>query len=342
MKGSVVVTGGGTGGHLKVADAFIEELHKRRVKVIFIGSLNGQDKAWFENDKRLKKAIFLNTKGVVNKKGFGKLVSLFQIFKAMNECLNVFGKYSVKNVISVGGFSAAPATFASIISFSCKLHIHEQNSVMGKLNEISSKFATNLFSSFDENSLIKDYPVSEEFFDNARIRDQLKTIIFLGGSQGAEAINDFAIKVAPMLNDLGIKIIHQTGKKDFMKVEEAYSKMNIKADVFDFTKELPLKMNEADFAISRAGASTLWELCANSLPTLFIPYPHAAKDHQYKNAKFLENKGLCYICRQDKLNEELLIDLLKKDNYEISKKLVDSINPNAVSSIIDIILQNSK
>ncbi len=72
------------------------------------------------------------------------------------------------------------------------------------------------------------------------------------------------------------------------------------------------KMSEADFAISRAGASTMWELCANSLPALFIPYPYAAKDHQYTNAKFLEDKGLCYIARQDDLNEELLIDILKK------------------------------
>lgn len=80
MKGSVVITGGGTGGHLKVADAFIEEYYNRGIKVIFIGSSNGQDKAWFENDKRLKKAIFLDTKGVVNKKGLSKFTSLFNIF----------------------------------------------------------------------------------------------------------------------------------------------------------------------------------------------------------------------------------------------------------------------
>ena len=80
MNETVIVTGGGTGGHLKVADAFIEEFHKRGINVIFIGSSNGQDKAWFENDRRLKKAIFLDTKGVVNKSGFGKILSLLNIF----------------------------------------------------------------------------------------------------------------------------------------------------------------------------------------------------------------------------------------------------------------------
>ena len=107
-------------------------------------------------------------------------------------------------------------------------------------------------------------------------------------------------------------------------------------------KNFQKKMNEADFALSRSGASTLWELSANCLPTLFIPYPYAAKDHQYTNAKFLEEKGLCYICRQNKLDEDFLFDILEKDNSEVSKKLVDSIQSNGVESIVDYILSNSK
>lgn len=333
----VVITGGGTGGHLKVADALIEEYSKRGIKPIFIGSINGQDKEWFENDKRLKKAFFLETRGVVNKKGLGKISSLFQIIKAMNKCFDIFDDYDIKTVISVGGFSAAPATFAAILTWGCKLFIHEQNSVMGRLNEITSKFATKVFCSFDEKSVIKDYPVSEEFFDNARIRDELKTIIFLGGSQGAKAINDFALSVAPRLRKLGLKIIHQTGKNDFERVSEEYEKLKLEVDVFPFSRDIAKKMSQADFAVSRAGASTLWELCANSLPTLFIPYPYAAKDHQYTNAKFLEEKGLCYISREKDLSEDLLVEILKKDNFAISKKLVDSISCDAVESIVDLI-----
>ena len=255
----------------------------------------------------------------------------------MNKCFDIFDDNEVKTVISVGGFSAAPATFASILSWGCKLYIHEQNSVMGKLNQLTSKFATEVFCSFDNNSPIKDYPVSDEFFDNARIRDEIQTIIFLGGSQGATAINNFALKVAPKLNSLGLKIIHQTGKNDFERVSKEYETMGIEVDVFPFSKEISKKMSLADFAVSRAGASTLWELCANSLPTLFVPYPYAAKDHQYTNAKFLEEKGLCYISREKDLSEELLIETLKKDNFSISKKLVDSISCDAVESIVDLI-----
>lgn len=342
MRGSVVITGGGTGGHLKVADAFIEEFNKRGIPVIFIGSSNGQDKQWFENDKRLKATYFLDTKGVVNKNAFGKVTSLLNIISKTNYCLGLFSKYNVKTVISVGGFSAAAATFASIVKLDCKLYIHEQNSVMGTLNKVTSKFATEVFSSFIKTSIIKDYPVSNEFFDLGRIRDKVNTVAFFGGSQGAIAINNFALKLAPKLNDMGINIIHQAGKNDYHRVKEEYAKLNIDADVFDFSKEIPLKMQKADFAVSRAGASTLWELCANCLPTFFIPYKHAAGDHQFYNAKDLKDKELCFLQREEELREEEFFNAINSDIHDISKRLTSSINSNAVALICNIIVQNNK
>lgn len=342
MNGTVVITGGGTGGHLKVADAFIEEFYNRGISVIFIGSSNGQDKAWFENDRRLKKAIFLDTKGVVNKSGFGKIASLFNIFSKTLYCLNLYSKHNVRTVISVGGFSAAAATFASILKMNCKLYIHEQNSRMGKLNQITAKFATEVFSSFDDSSLVKDYPVAKEFFNTARVRDVVRTVAFFGGSQGAICINDFALKVAPKLNEMGINIIHQTGKNDFNRVKEEYKKLNISADIFDFSKDIPTKMSKADFAVSRAGASTLWELCANSLPTFFIPYKFAASDHQYYNAKVLRDKGLCFLQREDELDVEYFFKAINSDIHKTSIELISSINSNAISLIINIILENNK
>lgn len=339
---TVVVTGGGTGGHLKVADAFIEEFHNRGFNVIFIGSSNGQDKTWFEHDKRLKEAIFLDTRGVVNKKGFGKISSLFNIFSKTLFCMNLYSKYNIKIVVSVGGFSAAAATFASIFKRNCNLYIHEQNSKMGRLNQISSKFAREVFSSFDENSLVKDYPVSNEFFNYARVRDKVKTVAFFGGSQGAICINDFALKVALRLTNMGINIIHQTGKNDFERVKAKYEELNIKADIFDFSKQIPQKMSTADFAVSRAGASTLWELCANSLPTFFIPYKHAAGDHQYYNAKVLFDKKLCFLQREEELSEDYFFEAINSNIHKISIELISSINPNAISLIVNIILQNNQ
>lgn len=339
MNECVVITGGGTGGHLKVADAFIDELKNRNIDVIFIGSSNGQDKQWFLNDKRLKEAYFLDTKGVVNKNAFGKVLSLFNILKKMFFCLRIFSKYNVKKVISVGGFSAAAATFASIVCIKTKLYIHEQNSVLGKLNKITLRFSSGFYSSFDNKSNIKDYPVSREFFDNSRLRNEIKTIAFFGGSQGAVAINDFALSLAKNLDEKGIKIIHQTGKNDFLRVKDEYEKLNIKADVFDFTTSIVEKMKEADFAVSRAGASTMWELCANKLPTLFIPYKYAAANHQYYNAKVIEDKNLCFILEENNLNKKEFLKFLQSDFKTMSENLADSIKKDGVCLILDDILK---
>ena len=340
-KSSIVVTGGGTGGHLKVAKSFIDELIKRDKDIIFIGSINGQDKDWFESYKNIKKPYFLNTKGVVNKGFFGKIVSLFNIFKATIFCLKIFYKNDIKKVVSVGGFSAAPATFAAILKPNCKLFIHEQNSKMGKLNSLTSKFATNLFSSYISESAIKHYPIGKEFFEYARVRKDIKKIIFLGGSQGAVHINNFALKIATKLNEMNIKIIHQTGKNDFQRVKKEYEKLNIKADVFDFTNNIVEKMSESDFAVSRSGASTLWELTANGLVTFYIPYPYAAQDHQYGNAKFLKDKNLAYLVREKDLTEDYFFQILKRDLSLIpnmSKELITLTSKNAVEEIIEYIL----
>lgn len=342
MKGSVVITGGGTGGHLKVAKEFIEEFHGRGINPYFIGSKNGQDKEWFARDFHIKKAYFLDSKGVVNKDFKGKMKSLWEIYKEMRHCMELFDKLNVTTVVSVGGFSAAPASFAAILTSGCKLYIHEQNSLMGKLNELTARFATSVFSSYDESSMVKDYPVNAEFFENGRIRNEVKCVIFLGGSQGAQSINDFALSVANDLNIRGIKIIHQTGKADFERVNEEYEKLGIEADVFDFTSDISAKMYQADFAISRAGASTLWELAANSLPALFVPFPHAAGDHQFHNAKFLADRKMCFLCRENLLTSKVLHKCMSANLKKMSEDLAGSISFGATKTMVDFILYKNE
>jgi len=339
MKNSIVVTGGGTGGHLSVARSLIYEFHSRGYEVIFVGSTKGADKSWFEHEPKLSKAYFLDTKGVVNQGKLGKIKSLFMILKAMIKVLNIYKLHYVSKVISVGGFSAAPASFASIFS-KVDFYIHEQNSVMGKLNQITSKFAKEVFSSYDKTSPIKDYPINQEFFKYQRVRKEIKTIIFLGGSQGAVAINNFALKIAPLLKAKNINIIHQAGKNDYIRVKEQYEELQIDVEVFDFTTNILDYMNKADFAISRSGASTLWELSALGLPTLYVPYPYAAANHQYYNAKFLLDDNMCLLKTQKELNENIIEDILNLDISSISNKLINSIKKDGVKLIVDEIVKN--
>lgn len=335
----IAITGGGTGGHLVIARAIKEELNKRGLKPIYIGSTAGQDQTWFENDTGFEKTYFLESRGVVNKKGIHKVLALFTIIRSAFTCKAFFKKHQIKYVFSVGGYSAAPASFGALLC-GIPLYIHEQNAIQGKLNSLLRPFSKAFFSSYDTKATMTSYPVSEAFFKSQRERSNLKTIIFLGGSQGATFINHLALKMAKLLQQAGIAIIHQTGKKEFEQIKKFYEDEGILADVFDFSNDIPAKLMRADFAISRSGASTLWELCAANVPALFIPYPHAAANHQYFNAKALVDQEAALILPQKDIDPVALLTHIKSINLlNVSKKLSQLIHDGGAKEIVDSMLQ---
>ncbi len=337
----IAITGGGTGGHLAIAKALKDELNLRGIKPIFVGSNNGQDKAWFENDEGFCKKIFLDSKGVVNKKGFAKLITIAGVLKNIISCIKLINKEGITKVISVGGYSAAPLVLAAIISKK-ELYIHEQNAIKGALNKISSPFAKAVFSSFDDKSPIKDYPVSKICFELARDRDGVQTIIFLGGSQGAAKINELAIELAPTLKQKGISIIHQTGAKNYEVIKAKYEELGIEADIFGFSKELHQKIAKADFAVARSGAGTLFELAAHRVPAFFIPYPYAAGNHQEFNAKYLADRGTAFYKTQNEVKAMDILEIIEDKNKIISASnaLKSVIKHDGAAHIVEFILKD--
>jgi UDP-N-acetylglucosamine--N-acetylmuramyl-(pentapeptide) pyrophosphoryl-undecaprenol N-acetylglucosamine transferase len=209
---------------------------------------------------------------------------------------------------------------------------------MGTLNRLLKPYAKEFISSYDDNSKQTPYPIKEIYFKTARVRDSIKHIIFLGGSQGAKAINELALSLAPVLSQKGISITHQAGERNIDEVKKAYEEMGIDADVFGFTKDLPSHIAKADFAIARAGASTLWELSANGLPTIFIPYPYAVGDHQYYNAKYLLDKKLAWVMREGQIDKEKIEEVISSDISHISKALQESVDSSGAKEIGEILL----
>lgn len=327
----LVITGGGTGGHLAIAKSLRDAAIKEGHSCIFIGSTSGQDKKWFKNDKSFEEVHFLKTSGVVNKKGLAKVGSLFLTIKATLKALSFVKKADA--VISVGGFSAAPASFAAVLSRKA-FFIHEQNAAVGRLNRLLRPYAKKFFSSYEDDSDAKDYPVRESFFNLARKREEIKNIIFLGGSQGARFINELAIKIAPVLKEKNINIIHQAGVLELEKVTKEYKDLGIEAEVFAFREDIDSLMQKSDLAVSRSGASTLWELCASGLPALYIPYPYAAGDHQFYNASYLLEKNASWLKRQEEDPYEFLIQLLDKNISEQSLILSTLIQEDGAKQII--------
>lgn len=344
----VVITGGGTGGHLSVAKALLQAFVAQGWECIFIGSSNGADSMYFAEEANFQQKWFLRTQGVVNQKGFCVVKSLWKQVSALRQACKILKDFQPNFVLSVGGYSAAPAAFGACL-LRIPLIIHEQNAKIGRLNQLLKPFAKLFFSSYLKSSPIPFYPVNETFFQTARVRSSLQTLLFMGGSQGAKAINSFALSLANTLKNRKIKILHQSGTTDFLRVVQTYLEMGlhvgvldkthlllesknlqripqintaslkeVDAIVFDFYKDLSSVYALCDFALCRAGASSLWELCANGLPALFVPYPHAANNHQYHNAAFLTQKKLGFLCTEENLSDTILWDCIKRLECDIT------------------------
>jgi UDP-N-acetylglucosamine--N-acetylmuramyl-(pentapeptide) pyrophosphoryl-undecaprenol N-acetylglucosamine transferase len=328
------ITGGGTGGHLMIAEALAEACVSEGHEVIFIGSTHGQDQRYFGGRSQFAHAYFLETTGVVNQKGFGKIKALLKVVVAFFKARRVLKRHKVQAVYSVGGFSAAPASLASLSRF-IPLFIHEQNAVKGRLNALLKPFAKSFISAYDSDSPVQGYPVKEIFYKTAHERTALKCIIFLGGSHGARAINDLALSVAKDLDNAGIKIIHQAGESDYERVREAYDTLGVSVSLHSFTSELASLICEADLAVSRAGASTLWELTTNACPAFYVPYPYAAGDHQYYNAAFIVENKMGWCEREDEDLKEKLLQALQNPEIPLkSKRLLQHSNKDVAREMI--------
>ncbi len=317
----IVCSGGGTGGHLVIIDAVANYLDD----IVYIGSQKGQDRDWFANDTRFTQRIFLQTAGVVDKKGFAKAGALLQILAQMKSVWPVVRKSSA--VFSVGGFSAAPAAILAVL-LRKPLIIHEQNSVPGRLNVMLKPFAKEVIESFGKDR--SDYPVKEVFFKQARQRKRLKTILFLGGSQGASGINAIALQVAKRYD---FAIIHQCGKSEYAMLQKEYAKLGVEVDLFTFSKDIAGKMHKADIAVARAGASTVWETCANGLPAVFVPFPYAARDHQYYNALATVENGAGWVMRQESFDMNFFQSLDDATLQEASRRLLGMLRPGGAEKI---------
>ncbi len=348
---SIVMTGGGTGGHLAIIRAVKEQLGASRnaqimkdlhskshqnSSLIYIGSTNGQDRQWFEEDKDFAATYFLETRGVVNQGVMGKIASIGMLIKATGQTIRLLRKHRASVVFSVGGYSAAATAFAAKL-LRIPLVIHEQNAVEGSLNRILKPFAHTFISSYDPASPIRDYPVKQVFFETARVRERVQTLLVMGGSQGAVALNDWVLHLAPRLQERGIRILHQAGERNIEAVKEACAALGIEAEVFGFSDRIPELMVQADLAIARAGASTLWELVANGLPALFVPFPYATGDHQYHNAKFLADQEMGWVMRQEALEDATLLALLDQDLRPISQRLIAAARPDGAREIAELL-----
>ena len=243
-----------------------------------------------------------------------RLKTVFDLPRAVLHCAAFFGRFKPDVIISVGGYASGPAMLAAAMKRIPSV-IFEPNYVPGLANRIAAKTAKASCVHFQDtcrflpNCTVTGVPVRKAFFDiRPRPADSQPSLLVFGGSQGARAINNAVVAALPPIREKlpNLKIVHQTGAKEFEPVQAGYAAADFPADVRAFIDDMPGAFSAADLIVCRSGASTVAEITAAGKPAIFIPFPRAADDHQTKNAEAIANASGAVLMRESELTPEKL------------------------------------
>lgn len=312
-----ILAGGGTGGHVIPAIAIARALQERyAAEVLFIGTARG-----LEN--RLVPAANFNLRlvkvGALNRVSLAtRAKTILDLPRAVFTAAGILNEFHPDVVIGVGGYASGPAMLAALLK-----HIptvaFEPNLVPGFANRMVARFVSAAAVHFERtaeyfrNPVVTGVPVRQAFFEiPQRPPVGPPTLLVFGGSQGARAINKTVPRAIPELLKRvpGLRVIHQTGERDYNDVQSAYAQAGVAAEVFKFIDDMPAFFARADLVLCRSGASTVAEIAAAGKPAVFVPFPLAADDHQRRNAEALEQAGAAVVLEETRLDEVWLVDTL--------------------------------
>lgn len=349
---NVLFAGGGTGGHVFPAIAVADELLKRDpgTRLLFVGSDRGLEARILPPRGYPFEALAAGAlKGRSMSAQFSTIWSFPQSVRTAGR---IVSRFSPHVVVGIGGFASAPVVVAAALQGRPRM-ILEQNAVPGLANRglayCVTRAAVNFAEStryFPGNAIVTGNPVREEFFRVGTPPSQgpFTTLIF-GGSQGAHAINTAMMDSLPWLSDSSadVHFIHQTGDKDAELVRTGYASLGLSADVRPFFEDMPKQIGLAHLVIARSGASALAEIAAAARPSILIPFPSAADNHQRRNATVFADRGASILIDQEILTGErlaMVIQLLIKNperRREMSVAAARLSAPEAASRIAGLI-----
>ncbi len=305
----VAIACGGTGGHLFPGLAVARQLLQRGCAVGVLISPKEVDQQAVQSARELE-IITLPAVALQNRNYLAFARTFAQSWGAARR---LFKARRPQAVLAMGGFTSAPPILAARKS-GARTFLHESNTIPGRANRLLARFVDTAFVGFSEaadrlstrHSVVSGTPVRAEFQwrDPAGCRarfgldPQRPTILVMGGSQGASGINRLILSILPLLGNRNWQWIHLTGVTDFASVRSAYAGYGFKAVVQPFMAEMEWAMGAATAAVSRSGASSLAEIAALRLPSLLVPYPTAADNHQLTNALAFVRSGAAQMLEQ--------------------------------------------
>ena len=324
---NIIVAGGGTGGHLFPGIAIAREFMARNPesRVVFVSTgrpleLEILARAGFPHER-------INAEGIKGRGLFAKMRALFKIPGSIWDALGVMRRFTPDLVVGVGGYSSGPVVVAArLCGVRCVLQ--EQNILPGITNRMLARWVDRIYVSFEATRfgahrapvILTGNPVRKEIADGGADSDEFHAdgadrpfrLLVLGGSQGAHSINQAMADAAKQFGDIGaVHIVHQTGAQDEETVRAAYEEQSISAEVRAFFDDMPQRYRMADLIVCRAGATTVAEISAVGKPAVFIPFPHAADNHQELNARTLAEAGAAEIILEKDLDGGSLADRIR-------------------------------
>ncbi len=318
---NIIIAGGGTGGHLFPGIAVGNEFKKRYPGSDILFVTAGRE----IESQILKSAGFdqecLEVEGIKGRGIIKSLVSMLKLPKSLFRSMEIIRRVSPDIILGVGGYSSGPLCLAGKL-MRVPVTIHEQNSYPGLTNRILSRIVDRIFISFEESRVnfpagtlsLTGNPVRSIFTDERplTVGDAAFTIFVTGGSQGAVAVNTFVIEALSIMKEKGIipRVIHHAGKLDYERVQREYSERGLKGEISSFIENMALAYENADIFIGRAGAGTIFELAAMGRPSILIPLPNSANNHQEYNAMALVRSGGAVMMKQNELDGKKLADRL--------------------------------
>jgi UDP-N-acetylglucosamine--N-acetylmuramyl-(pentapeptide) pyrophosphoryl-undecaprenol N-acetylglucosamine transferase len=308
----ILIAGGGTGGHVIPALAIARELKSRyNAEIMFVGTARGIENRLVPQAgfglMKIKVGALKNV-GMVT-----RIRTLIDLPLAILHSRKIIKVFSPDAVVGVGGYASGPAMAAAILGRIPTLAF-EPNYVPGFANKMVGKHVSAAAVHFEQtaryfrNAHVVGVPVRQEFFAVPPASPHQPTLLVFGGSQGAHAINEAVTASMPeVLRQIpNLRVIHQTGERDYNDVQAAYSRAGIPAEVSAFIDNMPHAFASADLLICRSGASTVAEVTAAGKPAIFVPFPQAADDHQRRNAEAIAEGGAALLIPQVELTGERL------------------------------------
>ena len=338
----VVVVAGGTGGHIYPAIAIINKIKEKEPKseILYIGTTDRME-------KDIIPKLGIEFKGIemtgLNRKNIFSNFKVIKKFKnAIKEAKGILTEFKPDVVVGAGGYITAPVLYAAH-KLNIPILIHEQNSIPGVSNKFVSSFSDKICVSlpnsidlFDKKKVVyTGNPRSEEIVNvKKKNKEELgfdkdkKLVVIVMGSLGSTTMTVKLKELIPEFNNKNYQVLVITGNKYYDDYKDVKLPNNVK--VLPFMDDLINLLKDSDLIVSRAGASTIAEITAIGLPAILVPSPYVTANHQYKNAKELEDNGACNIVTEDEFSKEKIIMEIDKifdniDRYnemkENSKKL---------------------